>query len=161
MQTTSGFAKVATGASIKTMLQVKPGTTIPLRVAAWGLSFDATAAAVPVLVELIEVDVAATVTAFAAADITKMDAAALAYGDPTTALFAVGTTSSGYTASAEGTITATRNLDEPQLISPTNQFIYTFPLCDEPIIQVSKFARIRVTAAATVNMGCWMRLKPA
>lgn len=156
MQTTAAFATVATGTSIKTLLQVKPSATITAKVIEWGISFDGSAAATPGKVELIETDVAATVTASVANDITKFDADALNGGDPTTNLIQVGTTSTGYTASAEGSITAIRNLDGPQLIAPTNQFIKQYPLGREPIIQVGKFARIRVTFGTSVNAYCYM-----
>lgn len=156
MQTTAAFATVATGTSIKTLLQVKPGATVAARIVEWGISFDGSAAATPGKVELIETDVAATVTASVANDITKYDDAALAGGDPTTALIAVGTTSTGYTASAEGSITAVRNLDGPQLIAPTNQYIKQFPLGERPLIQAGKFARIRATFGTTVNAYCYM-----
>lgn len=159
MQTTASFATVTTGTSIKTMLQVKPGTTQTMRIVEWGISFDGFAAALPGKVELIETDVAATVTASAAADINKLDGDAMRAGDPTTAVFAVGTTSTGYTSTNEGSITAIRNLDGPQLIAPTNQFIKQFPLGDEPVIDVSKFARIRVLFGTAVNAYCWMKLR--
>jgi len=155
MQTTAAFATVTTGTSIKTLLQVKPSATIVAKIVEWGISFDGSAAATPIKVELIETDVAATVTASTANDITKLDANALSGGDPTTNLIPVGTTSTGYTATAEGTITAVRNFDV-QLIAPTNQYIKQFPLGREPIIQISKFARIRVTAGAAVNAYCYM-----
>lgn len=158
MQTTAALVAVTTGTVIKTLLQVKPGTTQVLKIKEWGISFDGSAAATPGKIELIETDVAATVTASAAADITKLDSEALAAGDPTTNIFAVGTTGTGYTSTAEGTITAVRNLDAPQFIAPTTQFIKQFPLGDEPIIQPSKFARIRVTFAIAVNAYCWMKL---
>jgi len=156
MQTTAAFAVVATGTSIKTLLQVKPGATTALRIVEWGISFDGSAAATPGKVELIETDVAATVTASATADITRYDPDAIANGDPVTALIAVGTTSTGYTASGEGSITAVRNLAAPQLIAPTTQFIQQFPLGREPIIQNAKFGRIRVTFGTTVNAYCYM-----
>lgn len=156
MQTTAAFAAVTTGTSIKTMLQVKPSATIVARIVEWGISFDGSAAATPGKVELIETDVAATVTASVSADITKIDDAALAGGDPTTNLIVVGTTSTGYTASGEGSITAIRNLDAPQFIAPTSQWVKQFPLGREPIIQISKFARIRVTFGAAVNAYCYM-----
>ena len=85
----------------------------------------------------------------------KLDGNALSGGDPTTNLIPVGTTSTGYTATAEGTITATRVFDA-QLIAPTNQYVKQFPLGLEPVIQISKFARIRVTAAAAVNAYAYM-----
>jgi hypothetical protein len=155
MQTTAAFAPVATGTAIKTMLQVKPSATVIAKIVEWGVSFDGSAAATPGKVELIETDVAATVTASVANDITKFDANALSGGDPTTNLIQVGTTSTGYTASGEGTITATRDFDV-QFIAPTNQYVKQFPLGREPVIQVNKFARIRVTFGTTVNCYAYM-----
>lgn len=158
MPTTAAFAAVATGTSIKTMLQIKPSATIQAKIVEWGISFDGSSAATPGKVELIETDVAATVTAAVAADITKLDSDALMGGDPTTNLIQVGTTSTGYTSSSEGTITSVRNLDGPQFIAPTTQFVKQFPLGQEPVIQISKFARIRVTFGTTVNCYCYCKL---
>jgi hypothetical protein len=156
MQTTAGFAALATGAVIKTLLQFKPSATIAAKIIEWGISFDGSAAATPGKVELIETDVAATVTASVANDITKVDGEALGGGDPTTNLIQVGTTATGYNASAEGSITAVRNLDAPQFIAPTNQFIKQFPLGREPVVQINKFGRIRVTFGAGVNAFAYM-----
>lgn len=156
MQTTAAFAAVTTGTSVKTMLQFKPSATLRAKIVEWGCSFDGSAAATPGKVELIETDVAATVTAYAAADLTKYDDAALQGGDPTTNLIAVGTTGSGYTSTSEGSITAVRNLDGPQLIAPTTQFVKQFPLGREPAVQISKFARIRVTFGTAVNCYCYL-----
>jgi hypothetical protein len=156
MPTTAAFVKVTTGTAVKTMMQFKPGTTTVARIIEWGWSFDGSAAATPGEVELIETDVGATVTAYASADITKYDSDALLAGDPTTSLIAVGTAASGFTASAEGSITVIRNLAGPQLGAPTNQFVQQFPLGREPVVQPSKFARIRVTFGAAVNMYCYM-----
>ncbi len=156
MQTAAAFAAVTTGTAIKTMLQVKPGATTILKVKEWGISFDGSAAATPGKIELIETDVAATVTASVANDITKVDPAAIAQGDPTTALIAVGTTSTGYTSTGEGSIATIRNLDGPQFIAPSNQFIKQFPLGTEPVIQNGKFGRIRVTFGTAVNAYCYM-----
>jgi hypothetical protein len=158
MQTTAAPVKVATGTSIKTMLQVKPSATLIAKVIEWGVSFDGSAAATSGVVELIETDVAATVTAYVANDITKVDADALMCGDVTTNLIQVGTSASGYTSSNEGTPAAVRNLDAPQLIAPTSQFIKQFALGNYPVIQVNKFLRIRVTFGATVNCFCYVVL---
>ena len=146
---------VTTGTAIKTMLQFKPSATIVAKIVEWGISFDGSAAATPGKVELLESDVAATVTAHAAADITKFDADAIAGGDPTTNLIQVGTTSTGYTATAEGTTTVARLFDL-QYIAPTNQYIKQFPLGREPVLQVGKFGRIRVTFGTAVNCYCYM-----
>ncbi len=156
MQTTTAPAPVATGTAIKTLLQFKPSATVRAKIIEWGISFDGSAAATPGKVELIETDVAATVTAFVAADITKYDSDALGGGDPTTNLIQVGTTSSGYTSTGEGSIAAVRDLDGPQLIAPSNQFIKQFPLGREPVVDLNKFARIRVTFGTTVNAYCYM-----
>lgn len=148
--TTAAQVPVTTGNAIKTLLQIKASATKPFQIVEVGVSFDGFAAAQPIKVEVLETDVAATVTAFAAADINKFDAEALAGGDPTTNLFPVGTTSSGYTASGEGSIAAVREFDA-QLVAPTGQYFKQFPLGNEPVVQISKFARIRVTAPAAVN----------
>ena len=136
--TTAAQVAVTTGTSIKSLLQLKASATKPAQIVEWGISFDGSAAATPIKVELLETDVAATVTAAAAADLTKLDAEALAGGDPTTNLIPVGTTSTGYTASGEGSITAVRMFDV-QFIAPTGQYVKQFPLGLEPEIKVSKF----------------------
>ncbi len=156
MPTTASFAAVTTGTTIKTMLQVKPSATLVMKIIEWGISFDGFVAALPGKIELIETDVAATVTASVAADITKYDAAALMGGDPTTNLIQVGASATGYTASAEGSITAIRQLDAPSFIAPSNQFIKQFPQGREPLIQINKFARIRVLLGTAVNCYCYM-----
>lgn len=153
--TTAAPVKVTTGTAIKTMLQVKPSATICMSVVEWGISFDGSAAATPGNIELMESDVAATVTALAAADITKYDGAALMGGDPTTNLIVVGTTATGFTSTSEGTTTVSRLFDW-QLIAPTNQYVKQFPLGYRPLIQVSKFLRIRVTFAAAISAACYV-----
>jgi hypothetical protein len=156
MPTTAAQAAVTTGTAIKTLLQLKASATVVAKIKEWGISFDGSAAATPIKVELLETGtVAATVTASVANDIVKLDTNALSGGDPTTNLIPVGTTSTGYTASAEGTITATRMFDV-QFIAPTNQYVKQFPLSQEPIINISSFGRIRVTAGAAVNAYCYM-----
>lgn len=151
MQTTGAPAKVATGTAIKTLLQIVPAANSSISIVEWGISFDGFAAALPGVVELIETDVAATVTALSGADITK-------YSDPTgdAALLTLGTAASGYTASAEGSITAVRTGDL-QLIGPTNQYVKQLPLDQEFVIAAGKFARIRVTFGSTVNALCYLK----
>lgn len=153
--TTAAQAVVTTGTAIKTMLQVKPSATLPMKVKEWGISFDGSAAATPIKCELLETDVAATVTAHVAAGIVKFNSDALTGGDPTTNLVQVGTSATGYTATAEGSITATRMFDV-QLIAPTNQYVKQFPLGLEPVVAIDKFLRIRVTAGAAVNAYCYV-----
>lgn len=158
MPTTAAQAVVTTGTTIKTLLQVKASATKAFQIVEWGISFDGSSAATPIKVELLQTDAAATVTAFVAADIIKLDGEALMGGDPTTNLIPVGTTSSGYTSTSEGSITATRMFD-CQLIAPTNQYVKQFPLGLEPVVEISKFARIRVTAGTAVNAYCYMVIR--
>lgn len=157
MQTTSAFVKVTTGTSIKTMLQMKGA--IPYEIVEWGWSFDGSAAATPGMVELVETGtVFGTVTAYATADITRLDAAALLFGDPTASsvVFNVGTSTGGYTCTSEGSIIAVRNLAGPQLGAPTNEFIQQFPLGYRPYVQHANALRIRATFGTAVNMACYV-----
>lgn len=151
--TTAGPVSVATGTAIKTLLQIKPGTGVLLKVVEWGISFDGSAAATPIKCELVETGtVFGTVTASVAADIVRYDPNAQ---DPTTTALVVGTTATGYTCTSEGSITASRELDL-QLIAPTGQYVKQFPLGREPMVNVSSALRIRVTAGATVNAYCYV-----
>lgn len=158
MPTTAGPAKVATGTSIKTLLQVLASATKSFKIIEWGISFDGSAAATPILVELLQTDVAATVTAHVAAGIAKWDSHALMGGDPTTNLIQVGTAHTGYTASAEGSITATRPFDVQQ-IAPSGLYVKQFPLGKEPPVEIGKWARIRVTAPVSVNALAYMLIE--
>jgi hypothetical protein len=153
--TTASQVAVTTGTAIKTLLQVKPGATQVCRVCEWGISFDGSSAATPGIVELCVTDVAATVTAHVAGGIHKFDSEALAGGDPTTNLFAVGTTSTGYTASGEGSVGAVRQADV-QHIAPTNQYVFQFPLGREFMVNPSEFLRVRVKFAAAINAICYV-----
>lgn len=153
--TTASQAVVTTGTAIKTLLQVKPGATQIIKIREWGISFDGSAAATPGIIELCVTDVAATVTAHVAAGIHKYDSEALAAGDPTTNIIAVGTTSTGYTASGEGTVGTVRQGDA-QLIAPTNQTIYQFPLGVAFVVQAGEFMRIRVKFGAAINAICYV-----
>jgi hypothetical protein len=155
MPTTAAQVPVTTGTAIKTLLQVKASATLNFKIVEWGFSADGSAAATPGKVELIETDVAATVTAHVAAGIHKLDSAALTGGDPTTNLIQVGTSATGYTASGEGSIAAIRLFDA-QLIAGTNQYVKQFPLGREPVVAVGLFARIRVTFGAAVNAYAYM-----
>lgn len=154
--TTAAQAVVTTGNAIKTMLQVQTSATLGLHIVEWGISFDGAAAAAGIKCELIETDVAATVTAHVTAGIVRLDEAAVQGGDPVTNLILVGTAATGYTASAEGSTTVSRLFDA-QLVQPTNQYIKQFPLGERPFMKPGTFfTRIRVTAAAAVNAYCYI-----
>ncbi len=154
--TTAAQVAVTTGTAIKTMLQVKASATKAFKIREWGISFDGSSADTPIKCELLETGtVFATVTAHVAAGIVELDGEALINGDQTTNLFPVGTTSTGYTATAEGTITESRVFDA-QFIAPTNQYVYQYPLGTEPQVQIGAALRIRVTAATAVNAYCYV-----
>lgn len=158
MPTTAAQAVVTTGTNIKTMLQVKLGasTNQPAKVVEWGISFDGSAAAAPIKCELLTTGaIAATITEYLAADIISLDPNTAAVTDDFPFAFTAAGDESGYTASAEGTITATREFDV-QLIAPTNQYVKQFPLGREPMFKQTEFLRIRVTAAAAVNAYCYV-----
>jgi hypothetical protein len=156
--TTGSVVAVTTSTSLKTLLQVKPGATQIAKLCEWGISFDGSAAATPGIVTVSVTDTAATVTAHAAAGIHKYDAGALASGDPTTNLFSVGTTSTGYTATGEGTV-GTNRICDSVLIAPTNSYTYQLPLGREYIVQPAEFLRLRVTFGAAINAICWFLIE--
>lgn len=150
MPTTAALAPVTTGTAIKTLLQIATPSTEQLRIVEWGISFDGFAAAAPIKVELIETDVAATVTAHVAAGIIKVNAP-----NDVPSLVTLGTSATGYTATVEGTTTASRLLDYQQ-IAPSGQYVIQYPLGREKEVAASKFLRVRVTAGAAVNAVCYV-----
>lgn len=151
MPTTTVMAKVSTGTAIKTMLQLAVPAARQFEIVEWGISFDGYTAAVPITVDLVETDVAATVTAHVAAGITKTD-------DPNGAASAATLSASGtgYTATVEGSTTAVR-VGDAQLISPTAQYVRIWQRGEGFVIQPGKFARIRVLAPASVAALCHMK----
>lgn len=157
MPTTASQVAVTTGTAIKTLLQVKGVTAVLTKVYAWGISFDGAAAAAGINVELCETGtVFGTVTASAAADITKFNSP----NAPTsTTYWSVGTAATGYTCTAEGSITAVRQFD-CHLIQPTGDYAWHFPLGTEPVVDAVSALRIRVKAAAAVNAICWILMGP-
>ena len=153
--TTAAQVVVTTGTVIKTLLQVKGVTAALFKIVEWGISFDGSAAATPIKCELLETGtVFGTVTAHVAAGLVKMHP-----GSPiSTTYFEVGTAATGYTATAEGTITASRVFDA-QLIAPTNQYVKQFPLGREPVVDAVSALRIRVTAGAAVNAYAYVTIE--
>lgn len=151
--TTAAPVPVTTGTAIKTLLQIATPSTEDIAIIRWGITFDGTAAAAPIKCELIETDVAATVTAHVAAGLV-----ATTRPNDAVSLMTLGVAATGYTASAEGSITACRLLDFQQ-VAPNGGYVYQFPLEQEPRVRISKFLRIRVTAAAAVNASCFVEWK--
>lgn len=154
MPTTAAQASVATGASIKTMLQLATPSTRQIQLIAWGFTIDDTAGADGVI-ELLDTDVAATVTAHVAAGVQP-----LVPGAPAS-LLTLGTSATGYTSSSEGATTASRVYDVVALSGTTSESPYTYAyqwMPDErPIVAVSRFVRVRATTPTTgVDMRCWI-----
>jgi len=156
MPTTSPAARVSTGTATKTMLQLATPATRQCQLIRWGYSLDGiTASGQTGQVELIQTDVAATVTAHVASGLIGLDPNVPA------SLMSLGTAATGYSASAEGTPAATRLLDS-NLVPVTaglTEVNYDFQwMPDErPIIAVSKFLRVRATFTGTgVNMLTWI-----
>jgi hypothetical protein len=158
--TTAAPVKQPTGTAIRTMMQVRPALSVEARLIAFGVSFDASAAAAPGQVELFETSVAATMsTAYAAADImpyspnNALANTAGATGVP----FNLSTATSGFATAAvtEGTVAGYRGAWSG-LIPPTNSFDYQFPLGREFELTPQMYLRLRVTFAATVNMAAYL-----
>lgn len=156
MPTTAAQAAVTTGTAIKTMLQVAAPATRQLVPISWGFSIDDPPGA-DAVVEVLEVDVAATVTAHVAAGVQPLVA-----GMPAS-LVTLGVAATGYTSSAEGAVTASRTLDAVSLSSvsaeaaPFMTYRYHFADYELTTIAVSKFLIVRATTPTTaVDMRCWI-----
>jgi len=149
MVTTAAYAPVTTGTAIKTMLQIKAPAAAPMIVWKWGLDFDGTGT-VPIKCELIETGtVAATVTAHVASGIQPYSQGQVA------SQVQLGTSATGYTSSAEGTITATR-YGSLNSVLPGNGDRNEWSLGREFYVPPGNILRIRVTATAAVNCACYV-----
>lgn len=154
MPTTAAPAGVATGTSIKTMLQIATPSTREMQLIAWGYTMNQLPGAAATI-ELIQTDVAATVTAHVASGLISLDPNAPA------SLMTLGVSATGYTASTEGTTTASRLLDCDQIPSTSGLVVinydYQWMPDERPIIAVSKFLRVRVTTPSSgVNFLTWV-----
>ena|ERR1700677_2003995 len=149
--TTAPTAKVTTGTSTKTLLQLLHPNNA-LVIVEWGISFDGSAAATPIECELIHTTtVAATVTAFVANDVSL-------FSDPLANVpgLTLSTAGSGYTATVEGSVVAPVRVGDYQLVAPSNQYLKQFPLGQEFVVPAAGVLRVRVTAAAAVNAVCYV-----
>jgi hypothetical protein len=153
MPTAAAQQAVTTGTAIKTMLQLATPATRQLQLISWGFSLDDPPGA-DAVVELIETDVAATVTAHVAAGVQPLTPGAPA------SLLTLGAAASGYTATAEGAPAAVRTFDAVSLSSTSQEspllYVCQFMPDERPILAVSRFLRVRVTTPTTaVDMRCW------
>jgi len=126
-------------ATARSVIELATSTTERVRIVSWWVEFDGVAStAVPVKVELGRFS-AAVVTA-TAGTVSKLDPGEGA----TTAVVK-------HTTTDEGTGTAEAGL-ETHRIHPQGGLVIQYPLGREPVLAVSTFWRIRVTAAAAVNV---------
>jgi hypothetical protein len=95
------------------------------------------------------------VTAHVAAGIQPLDPNAPA------SLCVGGTSLTGYTATAEGTTTASRSFDTVKISGVSNgawptSYSYQWMPDERPIVAVSRFLRVRATFSAAVNALVWV-----
>jgi hypothetical protein len=155
MPTTAAMAGVATANGVKTLLQLATPSTRQLQVISWGFSVSVTPPGISTI-ELLQTDVGATITQAVAAGIQPLDPNA-----PASLLDISGTGKTGYTATVEGSTTATRVFDTLQLgvAAGNNQLNYEYQFMpdERPIIAVSKFLRVRTTFTSTTPLVlCWV-----
>lgn len=156
MPTTAALAAVTTNTAIETLLQVSPPSTRQIQVVGWGVQLDDPPGADAVF-ELLQTDVAATVTAHTSTGIVKWDP------NGTASLVTLGTANTGYTGTAEGSITATRVFDAWSLSSTTAESALeherNWPPVPGmgPLVAVSTFLRVRSTTPTTgVGARTWV-----
>jgi len=103
---------------------------------------------------VVKVELVETGTVFAT--VTTIGSGIRTYNDVTgpASQAVTGTSASGFTASAEGTVTSTRLLAYEH--EWNQQFKQQFPLGREPEINGGSSLRIRVTTATTINMSCYL-----
>jgi hypothetical protein len=152
--TTAALTSVTTGTAIKTMIQLATPSTRQIWIEEWGFTVDDPPGADAVF-ELVQTDVAATVTAHVAAGVVPLDP-----GLPAS-LLTLGTSATGYTGTAEGTTTASRLLDMVSMSSVSAEaapfMTYTKKFDVWPAVPISKFLRVRATTPTTaVDMRCYV-----
>jgi hypothetical protein len=151
MPTTAPQTPLATGTAIKTHQQIAVPSTQTIGVMAFGVEF-ATALTAPATVELVETNVAATVTAHVAAGVQPYDAAAI--GGTTS--MTLSTTGTGYNASAEGAITATRTAKLKILPIGATEMEWEWTPGREFTVQRGFFLRVRISTGVTINVTTWI-----
>lgn len=154
MPTSAPRVAVNTGTSLTvpvTSLQIATPSTQPIKIVRWGLRFSSAPTAI-VRAELVDCNVAATVTAHVAAGVQPYDRTS---GTPVSAM-TLGTTATGYTASAEGTVTATRTADEYTVPIGVSSWDYEWSLGREVEVAPSRFLRIRTSTTVAVGLLCYV-----
>ena len=152
--TTAAQQSVTTGTAIKTMLQLATPATRQIQLLEWGWSSDDPPGADGVI-ELLQTDVAATVTAHVAAGVQNLEP------NGSASLLTLSTSGTGYTATVEGATTATRVFDVVSLSSVSGEsslsYVRQWMPDARPIIPISKFLRVRATTPTTaLDLRCWV-----
>lgn len=154
MNTTAAPAGLTTGTAIKTHLQVQPPSTRGLSVVACGVEF-LTALTAPVAFELIDtVAVAATVTAHVAAGVQPYDDTAAV--STAVSAMVLGTAATGYAASAEGSVTATRMGKFKEIPIGASEYEWEWSYGREFYVPASHNLRIRMTTTVAVTAFPWI-----
>jgi hypothetical protein len=156
MPTTAALSAITTGTAIKTMQQLATPATRMIKVLGWGYSVDDPPGADAVF-ELIQTDVAATVTAYSASGIMPK------WSGIPASLLTLGVSASGFTATAEGSVATTRLFDAVSMSSVSAEAAVVmkyerwFDWDAAPIVAVSSFLRVRATTPTTaVDMRSWI-----
>jgi hypothetical protein len=150
MPTSAPRVAVNTGTSLTvpvTSLQIATPAARGIKVVRWGLRFSS-APTVIVRAELVDCNVAATVTAHVAAGVPPYDRT---NGTPAS-LMTLGTTATGYAASGEGSVTATRTGDEYTVPIGVSSYDYEWSLGREFEVAPSRFLRIRTSTTVAVGL---------
>lgn len=155
MPTTAAVPAVTTGTSIKTMQQISTPSTRTIQLLGWGFELDDPPGADGVI-DLIQADTAATVTAYTSTGIVKDDP------NGTASLITLGTSNSGFTSTSETAPTAVRVFGVKSLSSASGESVLSYerewlPFLG-PIVAVSTFLRVRATTPTTAaDMRSWVR----
>lgn len=149
MPTTAPIAAITTGTSTKTMLQLATPATRQIQIVSWGFSVNGAQVGT---IELLQTDVAATVTAHVASGIYG-----LMPGQPAS-LLTLGTSATGYSASVEGSPATTRVFDTVDMTGVTDGHVYRYQFMpsEMPIVAASTFLRVRGTFGTAVSMTCFI-----
>lgn len=153
MPTTTVAAGVNSGSAgaTKTMLQIATSATRELEVISWGFSLNGTNPGG--VIDLCQANVGATVTAHVAAGVQPLDAGS----NFPASLVTLGTTATGYTATAEGAVTQTRVFDAILDVAQTpSMYEYQFMPDERPRVAPSSFLRIRTGFNTATGVLCWV-----
>jgi hypothetical protein len=136
------------------MLQLATPSTRQIQLLEWGWSSDDPPGA-DAVIELLQTDVAATVTAHVNAGVQNLDP------NGANTLLTLGTSATGYTATVEGSTTATRVFDTCSISSVSGEsnlsYVRQWMPDARPIIPISKFLRVRATTPTTaIDLRCYI-----